>query len=87
MIKLPVQLLSEISKPLTTRPYTRRDSKKSWDMDHSFEQNAAGMKDEQVFREDGVIDEGQIDPQSVASCALPDFRIVLTIVLLRRLST
>lgn len=48
------------------RPNTRRDSKKSWKMDHSHERNTTGMKDEPMLK--GVEnDDEQVDFQSATA--------------------
>ncbi|XP_076238189.1 neurotrimin [Calliopsis andreniformis] len=59
-----------IDRPPTTRkPSTRRDSKKSWKIDHSHERKTAGMKDEPMLK--GVDnDDEQIDFQSATASSL-----------------
>ncbi|XP_034192563.1 neurotrimin isoform X2 [Osmia lignaria lignaria] len=59
--------LYRIDRPPTTRrPNTRRDSKKSWKMDHSYEKKTAGMKDESMLK--GLDnDDEQIDFQSATA--------------------
>ncbi|XP_060814585.1 lachesin-like isoform X3 [Bombus pascuorum] len=52
--------------PTMRRPNTRRDSKKSWKMDHSHERNTTGMKDEPMPK--GVEnDDEQVDFQSATA--------------------
>ncbi|PBC27016.1 Lachesin [Apis cerana cerana] len=55
--------------PTMRRPSTRRDSKKSWKMDHNHERNTTGMKDEPMTKMIENEDE-QIDFQSATASSL-----------------
>ncbi|KAK2583265.1 hypothetical protein KPH14_009275 [Odynerus spinipes] len=60
--------LYRIDKPPTTRrPGTRRDSKKSWKLDHSHEKKAAGMRDEPMSKGSSDSGEEQIEFQSATA--------------------
>ncbi|XP_014467249.1 PREDICTED: neurotrimin-like isoform X2 [Dinoponera quadriceps] len=62
--------LYRIDRPPTTRkPGARRESKKTWKMDHSHEKKAAGMKDEPMLKGDDNGDE-QIDFQSATASSV-----------------
>lgn len=61
---------SGIDRPPTTRkPGSRRESKKTWKIDHSHEKKAAGMKDEPMLKGDDNSDE-QIDFQSATASSV-----------------
>lgn len=62
--------------PTTRRPGLRRESKKTWKIDHSHEKKAVGMKDEPMLKGDDVGDE-QIDFQS-ATASSPFHRHLFT---------
>ncbi|XP_043679417.1 opioid-binding protein/cell adhesion molecule homolog isoform X2 [Vespula pensylvanica] len=60
--------LYRIDRPPTTRrPGTRRDSKKSWKVDHSNEKKAAGMRDEPISKGNYDSGEEQTDFQSATA--------------------
>ncbi|XP_076395702.1 neurotrimin isoform X2 [Megachile rotundata] len=85
--------LYKIDRPPTTRrPNARRDSKKSWKMDHNHEKKTAGMKDESMLK--GVDnDDEQIDFQSATASTFlhrhlfANLGIVVTAILAAGLST
>lgn len=61
-----IATFSGIDKPPTTRrPGTRRESKKTWKLDHSHEKKAVGIKDESMLKGDDG--DEQIDFQSATA--------------------
>lgn len=82
-------LFSEIAKPPETRkPNSRRDSKKSWNIDNGHDKETDGMKDE-LSSQDEDDNEDQIDFQSSTSgtciqqCQNYIFYLSLLIILLK----
>jgi len=94
IIKFIVSPFSGIDKPPTTRkPGSRRESKKTWKIDHNHEKKAVGMKDEPMLKGDDIGDE-QIDFQSATASSsfhrhlFMNFGItIMTVILADDLST